>query len=204
MVVEGNQSVLKNLLLIFYRNPELGKVKTRLAATIGDDRALAIYYRLAAHTREVTTALLVDCRVCYSNFVDREDAWDNARYQKVKQEGADLGDKMQHAFQAGFRDGYRHICIIGTDCLELTNTIIQDAFRKLHEHDAVLGPARDGGYYLLGLQTQQPRLFQQKQWSTNTVLQETINDLQEMKLSVALLPVLRDVDEEGDLPRAIR
>ncbi|MFM9837610.1 MAG: TIGR04282 family arsenosugar biosynthesis glycosyltransferase [Cyclobacteriaceae bacterium] len=195
---------MKNLLILFYRNPELGKVKTRLAKTIGDEKALAIYLRLSAHTRTITQDLSVDKVVYYSHFVDTGDAWPNSSFQKKVQRGNDLGEKMQNAFAEEFKNGYESICIIGTDCLELTNEILTQALDQLENHDAVIGPANDGGYYLLGMKKLIPALFQNKNWSTDSVATDTINDFKILGLSFAQLLPLTDVDEEKDLPLGFR
>lgn len=193
-----------NLLIIFYRNPELGKVKTRLAATLGDANALAIYLKLVAHTRSITESLNVDKVVCYSNYVDREDSWANETYDKELQRGDGLGLKLHAAVERGFEKGYKSVCVIGTDCFELTAEIIEDAFAKLTSHDAVIGPAQDGGYYLLGTNKFIPELFANKAWSTSTVAAGTTNDLNKLKLSYYQLPTLKDVDAEEDLPEVIK
>jgi uncharacterized protein len=189
-----------DLLIIFYRNPELGKVKTRLAATVGDERALAIYLKLGAHTRSITSEVDCDRVVWYSNFVDTEDSWPNQHFNKEVQQGSDLGSKMQFAFENAFRQGYSRVCIIGTDCFELTDTIVNEAFDKLKNHDAVLGAALDGGYYLLGMKELHPEFFTNKTWSTDSVSSETIEDFKMLNISYYLLPTLNDVDEEKDLP----
>ncbi len=190
----------KNLLIIFYRNPELGKVKTRLAKTLGDEKALAIYLKLSSHTRAITENLAIDKVIYYSNFVDTEDAWPNTTFQKKLQNGNDLGEKMNNAFVEGFQSGYERVCIIGTDCLELSKDIIQQAFDQLVCYDAVIGPAKDGGYYLLGMKKPMPELFKNKAWSSDTVATDTIQNFQDLSLSYAQLAVLTDVDEEKDLP----
>ena len=191
---------MKNLLIIFYRNPELGKVKTRLAKTIGDEKALAIYFTLANHTRKIIEELPVDKVVYYSDFIDTEDAWSNAVFKKHLQQGTDLGEKMLRSFEEGFRQGYQRICIIGTDCLELKAEIISQAFEQFAVHDVVLGPAKDGGYYLLGMNHLIKEVFQHKEWSTDSVTASTIQDFKNKKLSYSLLTTLADVDEEQDLP----
>jgi rSAM/selenodomain-associated transferase 1 len=191
---------LKNLLIIFYRNPELGKVKTRLAKTLGDEKALAIYLKLSSHTRAITENLAIDKVIYYSNFVDTEDAWPNTTFQKKLQNGNDLGEKMNNAFVEGFQSGYERVCIIGTDCLELSKDIIQQAFDQLVCYDAVIGPAKDGGYYLLGMKKPMPELFKNKAWSSDTVATDTIQNFKDLSLSYAQLAVLTDVDEEKDLP----
>ena len=193
-----------SLLIIFYRNPEIGKVKTRLAATLGDSAALAIYLYIAAHTKSITENLAVDKAVYYSHHIDTEDNWQNAIYQKYLQTGADLGERMANAFMRGFQSGYRSICIIGTDCFELTSGTIEEAFSRLRSSDTVVGPAKDGGYYLLGLNAHHPDLFINKLWSTNSVCADTIQDFMALGLKYHELPVLTDVDEEKDLSDGLR
>lgn len=191
----------KNLLIIFYRNPELGKVKTRLAATLGDANALAIYLKLVNHTKAITAELDVDKIVYYSHHVDREDNWQNNSYDKQLQVGETLGEKMANALKTNFERGYDAICVIGSDCFELTSAILQDAFVALKTHHGVLGPAKDGGYYLLGTRKFIPALFLNKTWSTATVAEDTINDFVKLGLAYHTLPLLTDVDREEDLPR---
>lgn len=192
---------MKELLIIFYRNPELGKVKTRLAKTIGDKKALAIYLMLANYTRVITQDIQVDKVVYYSHFIDTEDAWLDQLYKKKLQSGEDLGKKMLHAFEEGFQNGYQRICIIGTDCFELNSSIVSKAFAQLKKEDAVLGPAKDGGYYLLGMNQLLKEVFQNKLWSTASVASSTLQDFKNKNISCALLPELTDVDEEKDLPK---
>jgi uncharacterized protein len=189
------------LLLIFYRNPELGKVKTRLAKTVGDVHALNYYRRLARHTREVTRHLKADRAVWYSHEIEASDEWPAEQYTKQLQQGDELGEKMAHAFTWGFACGYQSICIIGTDCHELTTDLLEQAFQHLETGEAVIGPARDGGYYLLGMNTFRPEYFQKKAWSTDTVAKDTMADFQRMSVSYSTLTTLTDVDEEKDLPK---
>jgi rSAM/selenodomain-associated transferase 1 len=194
----------KSLLIIFYRNPRLGKVKTRLAASVGNHRALDIYRKLSGHTKSITENLPVDKIVFYSESIDLMDIWPNATFLKAFQEGNDLGEKMKNAFVAGFETGYTSICIIGTDCFELTPEIIKEAFEVLQSTDVVLGPASDGGYYLLGMKRPYVEFFQNKLWSSASVLEDTINDLESMNLSHATLQQLADVDTEDDLPDELK
>ncbi|HEX8041577.1 MAG TPA: TIGR04282 family arsenosugar biosynthesis glycosyltransferase [Chryseosolibacter sp.] len=191
-------------LIIFYRNPQEANVKTRLAATLGQDKARQIYVRLAQHTRDVAEKTDVDKIVFYSDFVDTPDMWPDATYQKAVQHGHDLGARMKNAFKESFARGYTSVCIIGTDCFELSQEVIDEAFESLHHSDAVVGPAKDGGYYLLGMNQMLPALFDNKRWSTNTVLNETIRDLGLLGLHYTLLRTLADVDTEEDLPDELR
>jgi rSAM/selenodomain-associated transferase 1 len=188
------------LLIIFYRNPELGKVKSRLAVTMGESKALAVYLLLSAHVREVTTSLRTDKVVYYSNYIDSEDGWSNDVYLKRLQIGEGLGNRMKAAFKESFDSGYREVIIIGTDCLELTYEILNVAFKELRTHDVVIGPAKDGGYYLLGMKRFHPVFFENKNWSTDSVFTDTINDTKRLNLTYHVLPVISDVDEETDLP----
>lgn len=194
----------KQLLIIFYRNPELGKVKRRLAATVGEERALAIYLVMAAHARKTSLAIPIDRIVYYSEFIDSEDNWLNGAFYKQLQHGEDLGEKMKRAFEESFKLGYESICIIGTDCLELTENILQTAFETLKHTDAVIGPAADGGYYLLGMNRFIPELFDNKKWSTNSVGDDTIHDFNRLHCTYHLLPTLHDIDKESDLPLYLR
>ena len=197
-------SISDSLLIIFYRNPELGKVKTRLAKTMGDEKALAIYIKLASHTREIVQSEKVDKVVYYSHFTDTEDQWPNVIFNKKIQNGNDLGEKMINAFTTAFAEGYKHVCIIGTDCFELTSSHVSEAYIRLKDHDVVMGPANDGGYYLLGMNQLHAEVFQNKAWSTAAVGSDTIDDFRKLGLTYFLLDTLTDVDEEKDLPVSMR
>ena len=189
----------KSLLIIFVKNPELGKVKTRLAASVGDETALAIYYQLLRKTREVTEPIPVDKVVYYSERTDPNDLWENDYYQKACQQGADLGERMKNAFQKSFSEGYERVCIIGSDCMEISSSLIKQAFEKLQNSDAVIGPSQDGGYYLLGMNQFIPQLFENKAWSTDAVFSATLDDLNALSLNHCELPVLSDIDTAEDL-----
>jgi len=192
----------KDLLIIFIRNPILGKVKSRLAAKVGDEKALEIYKILLKHTRDVTRDLECDKRVYYTDFIDPGDEWDPIIYQKAMQVEDDLGPRMLSAFHDGFETAYESVVIIGSDCLELTSEIIKDSFNVLQENDVVLGPAKDGGYYLMGMKKLHVSFFFSKDWGTSSVLQETLKNIHQKKLSLKLLPVLSDIDDEKDLNSA--
>lgn len=193
-------STRKSLLIIFYRNPRIGFVKTRLAATLGNEKALEVFQKLALHTKNIATPLEVDKAVFYSDTVDREDIWTPASFRKQIQKGKDLGERMKNAFAVGFGMGYETIAIVGTDCYELTTAVIRQAFEALKSFDTVIAPAVDGGYYLLGMRKLLPDLFDNKQWSTDTVFKDTVADFESMGLKYLKLETLRDVDREEDLP----
>lgn len=187
-----------NALIIFAKNPVYGKVKTRLAATIGEEAALNVYKHLLERCRLITEKLSADKFVFYSDHVPPDDIWD-AAYIRSKQEGHNLGERMQNAFQEVFDEGYKKVVIIGTDCPSLTEEIIEEAFNKLEQLDVVIGPAKDGGYYLLGMISIQPELFKRITWSTEEVLQQTLNACNHSTLTTYLLPELSDLDDENDL-----
>lgn len=188
-----------DLLIILVKNPALGKAKTRLAATIGDNKALDIYKLLLQKTREETANLNADKIVYYSDFIDKNDLWTNEVFDKALQNSGDLGLRIQTAFENAFNNGYQRVCIIGSDCYDLTDQHLKSAFDALHNNDGVIGPAVDGGYYLLGMSTYTPDLFRGKNWSTDTVATDTINDFQANSMPYHTLPTLNDIDTEADL-----
>ncbi len=189
----------RNLLIILTKNPVLGKAKTRLASTIGAQKALEIYKLLLEKTRNEASKTKSDKVVYYSDFIDKTDLWSNNDFQKKLQPEGGLGHKISSAFKEGFAAGYENICIIGSDCYDLTSEHLESAFDLLETHQAVLGPAVDGGYYLLGLTKYTPELFTNKDWSTDSVASDTISDFQQLGMSYNLLVQLNDVDTEADL-----
>ena len=187
----------KNLLLIFTRNPELGKAKTRLAKTVGDETALEIYKFLLQKTRDISSKVNADRAVYYSVKIRKNDIWDNNSYQKHQQKGDDLGIRMHNAFKNGFEAGYEKIIIIGSDLYDLTSINIDNAFRQLDKNDVVIGPALDGGYYLLGMKKLHPQVFLNKNWGTETVRKDTLQDL--IHQQVKLLEEKNDIDVYEDI-----
>ncbi|MEO8934247.1 MAG: TIGR04282 family arsenosugar biosynthesis glycosyltransferase [Xanthomarina sp.] len=187
----------KKAIIIFVRNPELGKCKTRLAKTIGDEAALKVYKYLLKHTAEITEKVIADKFVFYSEHIHKNDLWKDDIFIKKRQQGTDLGVKMQNAFTKLFNSGYQKILIIGSDILDLKSEHISESFLKLETHDVVIGPAFDGGYYLLGMKQLQPHIFENKAWGTDTVLKDTFNDLQGQ--NIYRLEELNDIDTFEDL-----
>ncbi|MEO9569654.1 MAG: TIGR04282 family arsenosugar biosynthesis glycosyltransferase [Polaribacter sp.] len=187
----------KNLLLIFTRNPELGKAKTRLAKTVGDETALEIYKFLLEKTREISSKVSSDKAVYYSVKIRENDIWDSSIYQKHQQVGEDLGLRMLNAFKDSFEAGYEKVMIIGSDLYDLTSENIETAFDELNNNDLVIGPAEDGGYYLLGMNSLQNKIFKNKNWGTETVRKDTLSDLKDKK--VKLLAFKNDIDVYEDI-----
>jgi rSAM/selenodomain-associated transferase 1 len=187
----------KSALIVFTRNPELGKCKTRLAKTLGDQSALDIYTYLLKHTAQVSKKVDAHRFVFYSENINKDDFWDLAHFSKQLQTGNDLGERMLNAFKMLFESGFENAVIIGSDLLDLNEDIIEQALEKLDSHDVVIGPAEDGGYYLLGMKTLHPKLFKNKAWGTETVRQDTLKDLKNSK--VYLLKELNDIDTFEDM-----
>ncbi|MDO6473113.1 TIGR04282 family arsenosugar biosynthesis glycosyltransferase [Maribacter sp. 1_MG-2023] len=196
-VIDFTLANSNNLLLIFTRNPELGKGKRRLAATVGDQAAFDIYKFLLDHTVAITKNLYAEKEVYYSEEIWENDIWDNQKFGKKLQVGKDLGIRMANAFQEGFKNEYQKIIIIGSDMLDLSQEDLEEAFKALEKNDFVVGPAEDGGYYLLGMKKFLPALFKNKTWGTETVLKDTLADLKNE--TTTLLETRNDVDYYEDI-----
>jgi len=172
---------MSNHLIIFIKNPELGKAKTRIAKTTGDERALEIYKELLQHTRTMTTKVEANRYLFYSRFVDTQDGWSGKLFDKKLQIQGGLGEKMRDAFTRIQQQGGSMV-IIGSDCGELQTEIVEQAFAALQDHDVVLGPTFDGGYYLLGLKDANLDLFSDINWSTEQVYPQTIQKIKDQNL----------------------
>jgi uncharacterized protein len=190
----------KDLLIVFVKNSELGFVKTRLAKTIGNEKALIVYRALVEKTKAVIDDLNVRKAIYYSDYIDEYDQFKEDGYSKRLQMGDDLGERMKNTFEAAFNLGFKKAVIIGSDCWELTSDTIEAAFKGLDESDFVLGPASDGGYYLMGMKEILPEVFSNKMWSSENVLVDTLIDIERSGKSKLLLPTLSDVDYQEDLP----
>ncbi len=187
----------KDCLIIFTRNPELGKGKRRLAADVGDEAALEIYKFLLEHTRSITKDLPVTKQVWYSEQVHQDDDWDNAVYEKYAQQGEDLGARMHHAISEALKTHDTAI-VIGSDLYDLSQEDLEFAFAKARKHNAVIGPAEDGGYYLLGFQKNIVEgIFEDKNWGSDSVLEATLADLQ--RVDFYQLEERNDVDYVEDI-----
>jgi len=188
---------MKSLLLIFAKNPDLGKVKTRLAKTIGDQKALGIYQALLHHTLEISASIEADKKILFTHRPESHDLIEKYQYQQDIQIGDDLGARMGHAVKNGFEQGYQKIVLIGSDLFDVESADLVNAFEALDTYDACIGPAEDGGYYLLGLSFWDQSLFENKDWGTDQVLAQTLNDLSSK--SLLLLDEKNDIDTIDDL-----
>ena len=187
----------ENLLIIFTKNPVLGKVKTRLAKGVGDKKALEIYKFLLKHTKDITGKLNVNKQVYYAWNIAEDDIWKDGGFQKRLQVEGDLGEKMEAAFKSGFDEGYNKIIIIGSDLYDMDTTDLEEAFKELENHNYVIGPAEDGGYYLLGMKSLNSALFINKAWSTSSVFEQSLQDMQEGTYKA--LPLKNDIDTLEDI-----
>ena len=194
-----NDIKMNRALIIFIKNPSEGKVKTRLAATLGNKVTLGIYKKLLAHTNAVAGKVLAEKHIFYSSHIDANDEWNEAEFVKDLQTGNDLGERMRNAFVGLFNNRYGQVAIIGSDCPDITVDLIEQAFKELDRSDIVIGPATDGGYYLLAIKKLYPELFENITWSTNHVLKQTLAICKSINKSFHLLPVLSDVDVEEDI-----
>lgn len=188
---------MEKLVIVFAKNPGLGKCKTRLAKSIGDGKALEVYKKLIQHTAKTISNVNASRAVFYSEEIQEKDFWEDSKFQKQVQIQGHLGQKMQAAFEWGFAKGYSKICIVGSDLFELETTDINKAFQELEESDVVFGPANDGGFYLMGMNRFYKKAFLEKAWSTETVLKKTIQDLE--GLDIAFLETKTDIDTVEDL-----
>lgn len=186
----------KDLLIVFVKNIKLGKVKTRLAKTIGDENAFEIYKALVEITEKATQNLSVDIRIYFSDVIVNS-KWQG--FKKYVQVGGDLGERMKNAFKTGFEDGYQRIVLIGSDLPTISDKIITNAFKELEGNSVVFGPAEDGGYYLIGLTKLYGTIFTNKPWSKENLLKITLAELQSNKIDVSLIETLNDIDTFEDL-----
>ncbi|MEN8790240.1 MAG: TIGR04282 family arsenosugar biosynthesis glycosyltransferase [Flavobacteriaceae bacterium] len=187
----------QNLLIIFTRNIVLGKCKTRLAKTVGPEIALEIYSFLVEHTSTISKNLDAQKWVFYSEFRASGDLFDDHIFEKYHQVGEDLGERMHNAFSLGFEKGYEKIIVIGSDIYDLRESDLNTAFEALDNAQYVVGPAKDGGYYLLGMKAPNAGLFKNKHWGTDKVLAETLKTINGS--SVILLDERNDVDTYDDI-----
>lgn len=188
-------------LIVFARPPEPGKVKTRLASTVGAQKALAVYEYLLSRVRKTIEQINAKKYIFLTHIPDMYDFWDEVADEQRCQSEGDLGHKMLEAFR--FVEAKNHgnpfaAIIIGTDCPDLNEDLILDAFDALTHSDVVLGPTYDGGYYLLGMKQIYPFLFEDMPWSTKEVFHSTIERIEEHGLSCTVLKKLIDIDYETD------
>ena len=186
---------MKQALIVFVKKPIMGNVKTRLANDIGHSEAVEIYKKLLRNTENVITSLKQDIFI----FSDVKFKGFFGDYSWRIQKGNNLGLKMFNAFEEVFALGYDKVNIIGSDCFELSSDILKDSFNSPEE--SVIGPSKDGGYYLLGLSKNDPEIFKNIEWSTENVFEETKKKLHIVQMKFSTLPRLTDIDDLEDLKK---
>ena len=186
----------KELIIVFVKNIELGKVKTRLAKTIGNHAALEVYRELIKVTEKATKNLSADKRIYFSEAIENSE-WEG--YHKTIQKGKDLGVRMKNAFEDGFEKGYERIVLIGSDLPKMSEKLINQGLNALTKSNVVFGSAQDGGYYLVGLNKMYDFIFENKPWSQSNLLQETLKELTKNSITFTILETLNDIDTYEDL-----
>ena len=198
-------------LLLFVRNPEPGKVKTRLARDVGPKKAAALYRRAAEENAQAMRKLPAHVRRCvfFTPPEGKENirAWLGNGFSYRVQTGETLGRRLERAFEAALSDssdkseGVEGAAAVGSDTLGLTTALMTRALDGLASHDLVIGPAKDGGYYLIGMKKAHPELFENMPWSQSGLLEKTLLAADRLKLSVLRLPTLCDLDRVEDVPQ---
>ncbi len=189
----------KEVVLVFQKNAILGQVKTRLASGMGELRALEIYKHLVQLTYLALEAVPMPVWTYFSDFIP--ESTHPTVEKSFVQEGQDLGERMSNAFASTFDSEIEKVVLIGTDCPTLQSQHLLQAFAALNGSDLVLGPASDGGYYLIGMKVRAAYLFEGIAWSTSQVLSQTLHVASQHGLTTTLLPLLDDIDTPEDWQR---
>ena len=191
-------------LIIFSRYPEPGKTKTRMIPALGITGAAQLQRQMTEHTLATAIALRlsrnVNLEVHFAGGdIQLMQEWLGQDIAYIPQVSGDLGEKMRSAFDRAFNLGNQRVVIIGIDCPDINCSTLTQAFDSLKTHDLTLGVAADGGYYLIALNRLTPQLFQNIDWGTEQVLNQTKNIAQKLNLNIHCLPTLADVDRPEDL-----
>ena len=192
-----------SIILLFIRVPAKGSIKSRLAAAIGEDAALELYKNFILDIIDTIEKSGYQFRISFHP----PDAgavlagWLGPRHHYMPQGGNDLGENMERAFGQVFTEGFTSAVLLGSDIPDLTPAVLCEAIESLRTSDVVMGPAADGGYYLVGCNrdTFLANMFHGIAWGTNTVFQETMSILRRASLRVHLVPEWQDVDTRDDL-----
>jgi rSAM/selenodomain-associated transferase 1 len=198
----------KSIILIFVKVPLKGQVKSRVAAVVGDETALGLYKNFVLDV--IDTVIKTGCpfRICYAPAEAGQamTGWLNTDCPLKPQQGNDLGERMENAFIQCFAEGIERVVLIGSDLPDLAPAILHEALSSLARKDVVIGPAFDGGYYLIGFNRRSflPKIFHGIAWGTATVFQDTIAILGDHALTVHRAPQWHDVDTSEDLKALCR
>lgn len=192
-----------NALIIFAKNPIFGQVKTRLAMTVGAVEALEIYRQLLGVSSKLAESMSCRVMIFHGGQIDKT-IYVESRFEHYLQSGKDIGRRMRNAMSVALEQSDKAV-LVGTDVPELQPAIITRAFDKLQKTDVVYGPAEDGGFYLVGVQSSQRSslqvLFENIEWSTEKVLEQSLAQCKRHNLSYELVDTLSDIDYFEDWER---
>ena len=198
-----NMKLDDRCLLFFMKSPEKGKVKSRLAAVIGDEPAQKLYKEFATQMLSTLQKGDFPFHVCFypKDALKALKDWLGDQHHYIPQKGKDLGERMRNGFIEAFELGFKRVVLIGSDIPDLPLELIEEAFTSLREKDAVIGPAFDGGYYLIGFRgrTFSPKVFDGMAWGTESVFEDTMKVLKQLNQRIHTLPFRRDIDTLEDL-----
>ncbi len=193
----------QSCILFFVKNPVKGEVKSRLAAALGETIAVELYKNFILDMLTTIDSCKARCLICFfpEGAQKKLKHWLGRSYHYLPQEGKDLGERMKNGFLEAFLMKCKNVVLIGSDIPDLPLSPLKQAFRMLKTHDAVVGPAHDGGYYLIGFRhdTFVPEVFDRLTWGGKTVLRNTLNRLKKRGYRVHLLPARNDVDTVADV-----
>lgn len=199
-------STKKNAVIVFLKFPQEGEVKTRLTKDKSKKFAAEFYKVCVEHTITQLQDIQESAEIFLfteSNLTEIKE-WLGTEFNINEQKGEDLGVKMKNAFEEVFNKGFEHVIIIGTDIPGITSAIIKTAFRHLESTETVIGPAQDGGFYLLGMNQLHEELFKETEWSTDEVLPTLLVKIKSLGCQFVMLPELIDIDHETDIKDWIR
>ena len=194
----------QELVIVFTRYPEPGRTKTRLANILGDQGAADMQRELTEQALSLVRQLQhlrpVAAVVYFAGgSLQLMQDWLGTEINFLEQGEGDLGQRLADACSTAFKQGYRRVVIIGSDCPDLNATLMNQAFTALRSKDIVLGPAADGGYYLIGMNREETSLFTDIPWGSGGVLAATVKTVEKLGLSMEILETLSDVDRPEDL-----
>ncbi|HEX5002420.1 MAG TPA: DUF2064 domain-containing protein [Bacteroidia bacterium] len=184
-----------NLLILFIRNAVDGKVHPSIIRLVGESNALETYLQMLQHLRDISSTLPAEKLVLYSDFIETGDVFEEDTYGKEMQSGGDTGSRLADAFKSGFERGYKRVVLVMGECSEMSRSHIVEAFENMKETSVVVGPAEEGGYYLLGMNKYVNAFFEGKDWNGEDVFLDTILDIQKLDLPFRLLDTLPAVSQ---------
>lgn len=201
---KNKQTYNDELLILFTRFPEPGQVKTRLIPALGSQKAAKLQRILTAESIRQASQLAAGRGTAVEVFYCGGDRSGMERMFKTsfsfrQQVGETLGQRLARAFKEGFDRGMSRIVIIGTDCPQLDAEIMESGLRGLDRSDIVIGPAPDGGFYLIGMRCPDETIFSGIDWGSEFAFSQLVSNVEQRSLSLETMGYLADIDEPGDL-----